>query len=434
MIADAVPFGRALRFGIEHGQQNDEAAEYGSTAFSYRQPRLGLRRTDALDVGDAASERSHSFRGGGAVWQLVSAFEGDDDWDVLSEEGRAATAAVTFTLATDRHNEGVRLRRLADQGEAHQAARVFVNGRAAGVWRQPLGNPHDRWLEDTFELPARLTEDRSRLEIRLEPVAGAPAWQAARYEALSHVRPFRDTERPPSLAAAVEVGSVAWAGDTVPVRVTVTNTDDDPARGDVVLTSPHGWRVEPARVPFSRLGSGESETATFFVTVPEVTAPGRYGVEAAVSTRAETVEDSGAIAVVGDVIEFSPGTEGEEPWLFDADGSALGGPEHDGRARFSDNERYFVYRFQLPSDATGGTLSLEIANQFLVQASADGQTWRTVLEETRDVRDFSNRAWRPLDLDELRGQGRVFYLRVGDSQPQHGWGGLLARLRLEIDR
>jgi hypothetical protein len=138
--------------------------------------------------------------------------------------------------------------------------------------------------------------------------------------------------------------------------------------------------------------------------------------------------------VVGDVIEFSPGTEGEEPWLFDADGSALGGPEYDGRARFSDNERYFVYRLQLPSDVTGGTLSLDIVNQFLVQVSADGQNWRTVLEETRPIRDFSNRAWRPLDLDELRGQSRVVFVRVADSQPQDGWGGLLGRLRLEIER
>ena len=434
MIGDAVPFARSLRFGIEHGQQNDEAAEYGSTAFSYRQSRVALRRTDVLDVGDAGSERSHGFRGGGAVWQLVSSFEGDDDKRVLSEEGRPATAAVTFTLATERHNEGVRLRRLSDQQEGHQAARVFVDGQDAGVWRQPLRNPHDRWLEDGFELPAGLTAGRRQLEIRLVPVAGAPAWQAARYEAHAHVRPFTDREPPPPLGAEVEVGAVAWPGTTVPVRVTVTNSGERPAGGQIVLASPHGWRVRPATTAFSHIGAGQSRTFEFDVTVPDGTAPGRYGIEATVSSRRETAEASGAISVVGDVIEFSPGTEAEEPWLFDADGSLLGGPEYDGSARFSDGSSYFVYRLQLPSDVSGGTLSLEIANQFLVQVSADGQGWRTVLEETRDIRDFSNREWRALDLDELRGDSRVLYVRVADSQPQNGWGGLLSRLRLELER
>ena len=434
MIGDAVPFARSLRFGIEHGQQNDEAAEYGSTAFSYRQPRAALRRTDVLDVGDAASERSHGFGGGGAVWQLVSAFEGDDDKIVLSEEGRPATAPVRFTLATDRRNEGVRLRRLSDQREGYQAARVLVGGRDAGVWRQPLGNPHDRWLEDGFELPASLTEGRSELDIRLVPVAGAPAWQAARYEAHSHVRPFDDDEPAPPLAAAVEVGSIAYAGSTVPVQVSVTNSGDRPLGGDVALVSPHGWRVQPAGAEFDGIGPGQSRTFDFEVTVPEGTAAGRYGIEATVTSGRETAEASGAIAVIGDVIEFSPFTEDEEPWLFDADGSRLGGPEYDGSARFADDETYWVYRFQLPSDVTGGSLSLEIANQFLVQVSPDGESWRTVLEETRDIRDFSNREWRALDLNELRSGGQVLYVRVADSQPQNGWGALLARLELEIER
>ena len=159
-------------------------------------------------------------------------------------------------------------------------------------------------------------------------------------------------------------------GQPVDLRVTVTNTGDEPAGGDVVLTSPHSWRVQPPSVPFGRIGNGESQIVRFDVTVPEGTPPGRYGVEATVTSRREMAEDSGAIDVIGDLIEFSPGTEGEEPWLFDADGSALGGPEYDGSARFSDNERYFVYRLQLPSDVTGGTLSLEIANQFLVEGSA----------------------------------------------------------------
>jgi hypothetical protein len=39
MLADAVPFRRSLRFGIEHGPVNDVDAAYSSTAFWYRQRR-----------------------------------------------------------------------------------------------------------------------------------------------------------------------------------------------------------------------------------------------------------------------------------------------------------------------------------------------------------------------------------------------------------
>jgi len=93
-----------------------------------------------------------------------------------------------------------------------------------------------------------------------------------------------------------------------------------------------------------------------------------------------------------------------------------------------------VYRFDLPADVTGGTLSLDIGNQFLVQASTDGQSWSTVLREDREIRDLSNRAWRDLDLSALRGGGRTVYLRVADSFPADGWGAWLARTKLALSR
>jgi hypothetical protein len=79
-------------------------------------------------------------------------------------------------------------------------------------------------------------------------------------------------------------------------------------------------------------------------------------------------------------------------------------------------------------------MTLDIGNQFLVQVSADNQTWRTVLQEDANVRDLSNREERTLDLSELRGEAGTFYLRVKDSQPQDGWGAWLARVRLELRR
>ena len=78
--------------------------------------------------------------------------------------------------------------------------------------------------------------------------------------------------------------------------------------------------------------------------------------------------------------------------------------------------------------------ALDIGNEFLVEASKDGQSWSTVLKEEREIRDQSNRGWRDLDLDALRGSGHTVPLRFSDSFPADGWGAWLARTRLVMER
>ena len=233
------------------------------------------------------------------------------------------------------------------------------------------------------------------------------------------------------LSAEVET-TVAWPGETVAVPVTVSNSGSAPASGDVTLTAPDGWSVDPATAAFGPVARGESETVSFEVTVPDGTEPGAYAIDVSVSSNRGSATATGDVQVIGDVVEFTPGTAAEEPWLFDADASQLDGAVFDGHARFTDGQRYVVYRFQLPGAVTGGTLTLDIGNQFLVKVSTDGESWRTVLEETRNIRDLSNRQERALDLNELRGDGRDLYVWIGDSLTEDGWGAWLARLRLEM--
>jgi hypothetical protein len=138
--------------------------------------------------------------------------------------------------------------------------------------------------------------------------------------------------------------------------------------------------------------------------------------------------------VIGDTIEFTPGTAAETPWLVDADGSQLDGEIHNGRGRFADNGSRFTYRFDLPADVIGGTLTLEIGNEYLVEVSTDGQQWRTVLREDRQIHDLSNLGdpMQTLDLNDLRAGGRTLYVRVGDSKTDDGWGGWLGHLTMEM--
>jgi hypothetical protein len=179
---------------------------------------------------------------------------------------------------------------------------------------------------------------------------------------------------------------------------------------------------------------------TFNVSVPAGTEPGDYPVQATVLSKRGTGAASGFVHVTGDVIAFTPFTPAEDPWLVEADGSqsdgrVFEGTPDEGNARYADGNAHFTYRFELPADVTGGTLTLDIGNQFLVEVSADNQTWRTVLEEplTGDV-GLTNREERSLDLNDLRGTSRTLYVRIADAFTTDGWGGWLARLTLEIQR
>ncbi|MFI7160789.1 DUF2961 domain-containing protein [Micromonospora chalcea] len=237
MIGDAVAYGTALRFGIEHGPANDMPAEYASTAFLYTQRTVTTRRTDAVVTGDAASRAAHAYTDSGATQTaLTAAFEGDDDNVPQTGQVRATTAPVRFRLAIDPANQGVRLRRHGDQAGGYQQAAVSVDGTPAGVWLQPLGNDRQRWLADEFVLPAALTAGRSAVTVQLTPASGAPAWTAARYLADSMVAPFTDTVAP------APVAGLALAGG----RVHALGLTWSPSADDVGVVS---YRVYASRNP-----------------------------------------------------------------------------------------------------------------------------------------------------------------------------------------
>jgi hypothetical protein len=186
LTGDAVSFGSDLRFDIEHGPGDNEPADYSSTAYWYGTPTAALTETDAVDLADDASRAAHEYTAVGETrGTLESTFEGAGDTVPVARGVTSATGSVSFTLAVDPANQGVRLLRLGDQNSSYQRAAVYVDDRPVGEWLQSLGNQHSRWLEDSFELPASATKGKSELRVRIEPAGGAPAWSAAKYRALS---------------------------------------------------------------------------------------------------------------------------------------------------------------------------------------------------------------------------------------------------------
>ncbi|TCC27105.1 DUF2961 domain-containing protein [Kribbella speibonae] len=214
-ITDSIGFENQLDFGIEHGQQDDHPAIYGSTAFLYTASKFGARETDRVDTGSASSRQQHGYVDNGTQADLTSVYEGDHDNITLTDQVRSSTQPIRFNVKIDPANRGVTLRRTSNQNAAGQSVRVVVNGKEAGTWLQPLGNTHQRWLDDNYQLPASITAGRSRLAIELRPTG--PAWTAASYVVQSLVEPYVDRRAPGTVTGLAAAGrsdnaiNVTWS-------------------------------------------------------------------------------------------------------------------------------------------------------------------------------------------------------------------------------
>jgi predicted alpha-1,2-mannosidase len=223
----------------------------------------------------------------------------------------------------------------------------------------------------------------------------------------------------------------AGAAATTKLTLAVLATAPGDARVQVSAAAPSGWSVTPSTTVLTLHpdGTPDEGTVPLSVTVPAGTADGDYGVTATVSSSGVPTVRAVATVRVAHAIDFDTGTAAEQPWLSDADGSQSSGPGN----RYADNDHYFVYRFPLPADTSAGTVTLSIDNEFLVQASSDGQHWTTVLTETREIRDGSNKADRTVDIAPFLGTDKTVYIRVADSFPQDGWGGRVSHVTVTLN-
>ena len=185
LIGDAIDFQQGITTGVEPGPESNHSAFYSSTAFWYGHQTPAATVTDSIHVGDAESESAHDYSGGGELRTLASVFEGDHDDVEVTDTVRDADGTVRFTLAVDENATGVRLIRRADRATAGQAAEVRIDRKKVGTWFAPLGNEHQRWVEDSFDLPRKVTRGKREITVEITPLKDTPSWTAARYDALS---------------------------------------------------------------------------------------------------------------------------------------------------------------------------------------------------------------------------------------------------------
>lgn len=211
LLADAMPFGNRAVIRLEHGGANESREHYASVVYWYGAPAAALVRTDAIDVGDAESEKAHAYESpeAGAPESLSSRYEwgvdrheGKETYPELTRTARVTRGTSTFQLALRPDNYGVVLRRTLDYAYPNQKAEVAVADvgedgapgafQVAGTWylagsntcvysnpREELGatqhnaqTSNRRLRDDEFILPRALTRGRKRVAVRVrfEPV------------------------------------------------------------------------------------------------------------------------------------------------------------------------------------------------------------------------------------------------------------------------
>jgi len=154
LLADLMPFGKRAVIQFEHGGENLSTEHYESVTYWYGFPKASLLKTDEVDIGNNASEKSHQYvaAGGSAPYMLTSRYELGIDkfpvtpWgisgfeaqttnytpgqEVFPEEtmdGRTIDTFSEFTVRIRPDNGGLLLRRTLDYSYPNQTAEVYVS-------------------------------------------------------------------------------------------------------------------------------------------------------------------------------------------------------------------------------------------------------------------------------------------------------------------
>jgi hypothetical protein len=257
LLADLMPFGRRAVIRFEHGGENLSTEHYEAVTYWYGVPSSALVLTDELNIGDTADEKKHNYHSpdASAVQSITSRYEwgidripeiperdtlpnhekyvGKEVYPAHTEVGRYTRGVSEFKVALDPENIGAMLRRTLDYSFPNQTAEVYIADASVGqsgtnlkwelagtwyvagantlIYSNPRGEldkrrlniqiSNRRFRDDEFLIPAKLTENRSSVWVRIkfidnkqELFPGTPfpkdsAWSELRYKVFSYVIP-----------------------------------------------------------------------------------------------------------------------------------------------------------------------------------------------------------------------------------------------------
>ena len=237
LLADLMPFGKNAIIRLEHGGTDESTEHYETVTYWYGLPSPSLVQTDALQIGDTASEKKHEYSSpqASAPYTITSRYEwgvdtldGKEIYPAGTDRGRTTKGSSEFRLHLRPDNFGVLLRRKLDYSFPNQRAEVYVaddsksHWKLAGIWylagsnscvysnpKEELGTTQHivetsdrRFRDDEFLISRDLTGGRKTIWLRVKftPVnrplfPGYPlaeqAWSEIRYTAYCFVLPHK---------------------------------------------------------------------------------------------------------------------------------------------------------------------------------------------------------------------------------------------------
>jgi hypothetical protein len=151
-----------------------------SVAFFYGRETPEVVLTDELDVGKPEAEKTHAYRIVGNRKDLLGKFWYDGELNnvlfktpAIEDDGVAFAGSSEFKVKIDPDNRGVRLRRRLDKNVNRQKANVYVDGQLVAE-RPWYTVDHDktyrdiRWVDSDFEIPAKYTQGKSSITLKIE--------------------------------------------------------------------------------------------------------------------------------------------------------------------------------------------------------------------------------------------------------------------------
>jgi predicted alpha-1,6-mannanase (GH76 family) len=302
----------------------------------------------------------------------------------------------------------------------------FLDRQAQNIWssdRDAAGRLGTRWSGATSDAHPNVFDWRTQASALSALIGDVPT-------------PMPQESLAATLSPAQPVVMPAASGPSaIPITLKASATGYLPLHVLAVIDAPVGWDVSPRATQLRLRPHGTAlpvdGSMPLTLRVPSLATDGHHKVTAEV-TAAGLRFSAEADVLVAHAIDFDTGTADENPWLWDPDGSQSNGVQN----RFADGNAHFTYRFPFPSDTTSAHVTLTIDAEYVVQASADGLHWTTVLQEDQRITDGSNKADRTIDLTPYLGVGsdgsKPVYLKVSDAFPDDGWGGRVYHVTANI--
>ncbi len=191
---DSYIYNKNIHLTFEHsdavfGTQKRKGQKTDAVVFYYKAPEglCNLKRTDELEIGNAAAEKAHNFSITGQTWAghvacSYDVYEQDRKFNFAESDGRAFKGASEFTVQLDPQNQGVLLRRRCNRHMAqHQVAAVYVDGQKAGEFPwlvSELATPAvTGWTDADYFIPASLTAGKKQIAIKVQYVDSSNSQQ-----------------------------------------------------------------------------------------------------------------------------------------------------------------------------------------------------------------------------------------------------------------